>query len=845
MQEDTTESLKDAIRVDAGQLRSHIDEAVRSSVEETLNSLLDAEADQICGASRYERSADRVDTRAGHYQRQLETKAGSVTLKVPKLRKLPFETAIIERYRRREASVEESLVEMYLAGVSVRRVEDITEALWGSKVSSSTVSRLNQKIYRHIEAWRNRTIEGEFPYVYLDGVVLKRSWAGEVRNISVLVAIGVGTDGYRQILGVAEGEKEDLSGWSGFLRHLKDRGIKGVQLIISDACRGVIEAAGEMYPQARWQRCVVHFYRNVFSHAPNNKVGEVARMLKAIHAQEDLTSALAKNAEVVAKLRAMRRQFEQAPGFICILTGPEHVFEFINDTHHRLFGSEDWVGKPVRIAFPDLSGQGFYELLDQVYTTGERVVIHSAPIRYRLKPTDEPQERLLDFIYAPITDEAGTVTGIFCEGFDVTETLEAREKLRDSEAQLRDLNSDLEREILKRSHVGGKTWQLSPEMLCVANFEGYLESFNPAWERILGWTEADLRARPFLDFVHPDDVEKTLEGIDVLRADKPVLRFENRYRCKDGNYRWLSWVAVPDAGKCYCSARDITNDKGAIAARDRIFEISRDLFAVAGFDGYLKSINPAWSATLGLPETELLAKPFSQIIHPDDLAKTAEVVTTLQSGKPVHQFKVRLLKSDGDAIAFAWSAAPDLARDSGTFYTVGRDITEENAAAVELQQAQEALRQAQKMEAVGQLTGGIAHDFNNLLAGISGSLELLEKRLATGRLSGVDRYIDAAQSGARRAAALTQRLLAFSRRQTLDPQPVNTNKLIAGLEDFLRRSVGPTVSIEVVGAGGLWMTKIDPSQLENALLNLCINGRDAMAPDGGRLTIETANKWLD
>ena len=306
MQEDTTESLKDAIRVDAGQLRGHIDEAVRSSVEETLNGLLDAEADRICGAERYQRSADRVDTRAGHYERQLETKAGSVKLKVPKLRSLPFETAIIDRYRRREASVEESLVEMYLAGVSVRRVEDIIEALWGTRVSSSTVSRLNQKIYRHIEAWRNRAIDGDFPYVYLNGVVLKRSWAGEVRNISVLVAIGVGTDGYRQILGVAEGEKEDLEGWRGFLRHLKDRGLKGVQLIISDACRGLIEAVAELYPEARWQRCVVHWYRNVFSHSPRGKVAEVARMLKAIHAQEDHTSASAKIAEVVTKLKALK-----------------------------------------------------------------------------------------------------------------------------------------------------------------------------------------------------------------------------------------------------------------------------------------------------------------------------------------------------------------------------------------------------------------------------------------------------------------------------------------------------------------------------------------------------------
>jgi putative transposase len=306
MAEHTAEGLKDAIRVDTAELRGHVDAVVRSSVEETLNALLQAEADQICKAGRYERSPERVDTRAGHYERKLETKAGAVVLKMPKLRSLPFETAIIERYRRRESSVEEALVEMYLAGVSVRRVEDITEALWGTRVSSGTVSRLNQKIYRHIEAWRNRKIEDEFPYVFLDGVVLKRSWAGEVRNVSVLVAIGVGADGHRQILGVAEGQKEDLEGWRGFLRHLKDRGLAGVQLIISDACIGLVEAAAELYPEAQWQRCVVHFYRNVFTNVPKGKVADVARMLKAIHAQEDRRSAEDKIREVIAKLRAMR-----------------------------------------------------------------------------------------------------------------------------------------------------------------------------------------------------------------------------------------------------------------------------------------------------------------------------------------------------------------------------------------------------------------------------------------------------------------------------------------------------------------------------------------------------------
>lgn len=231
-----------------------MDEAVRTSVEETLNTMLEVEADQLCRAQRYERSPDRVDTRAGHYDRKLQTKAGEITLQVPKLRSLPFETAIIERYKRREASVEEALVEMYLAGVSVRRVEDVTEALWGTRVSSGTVSRLNQRIYEQIEVWRQRPITGTFPYVYLDGVSLKRSWGGEVRNVSVLIAIGVGADGYRHILGVAEGDKEDLEGWLGFLRHLKKRGLRGVQLIISDACLGLVEAAAECYPKAHWQR---------------------------------------------------------------------------------------------------------------------------------------------------------------------------------------------------------------------------------------------------------------------------------------------------------------------------------------------------------------------------------------------------------------------------------------------------------------------------------------------------------------------------------------------------------------------------------------------------------------
>ena len=304
--QETTTTRNNVIQVNEAELKDHVGQVVLNTVEETLNAMLDAEADELTGATKYERSPDRQDYRAGHYKRKLHTKAGEVELKVPKLRKQTFETAIIERYKRRETSVEEAMIEMYLAGVSVRRVEDITEALWGTKVSPSTVSKLNQKIYKHIEAWRTQPIECDHPYVYLDGVVLKRSWGGEVRNISVLVAVGVNQDGFRRVLGVAEGAKEDKTGWLSFLKHLKERGLKTPKLIISDACIGLAESAAEVYPESAWQRCTVHFYRNVFSVVPRKKMREVARMLKAIHASEDRAAADATATRVASKLRDMK-----------------------------------------------------------------------------------------------------------------------------------------------------------------------------------------------------------------------------------------------------------------------------------------------------------------------------------------------------------------------------------------------------------------------------------------------------------------------------------------------------------------------------------------------------------
>ncbi len=438
--------------------------------------------------------------------------------------------------------------------------------------------------------------------------------------------------------------------------------------------------------------------------------GQISAALARVRAAEALG----------AEYDRLRTLFERAPGFMCVMRGPTHVFEFMNQAYLQLIGHRDVVGQPVRAALPEVEGQGFFELLDQAYASGEPFVGANMSVDLQRAPGGPLEQRFINLVYQPIVDADGAVTGIFAEGQDVTEQVR-------SEAALRALNADLERQVIERTQARGVTWQVSPDLLGALNAKGYFETSNPAWQTMLGWSEEEVASMSIFELLHPDDVERTRAGFALTQIGQPAIRFPNRYRCKDGSYRWISWVGIPEDGMVYCS---------------------------------------------------------------------------------------------------------------------GRDITEEKAAEAELHIAQEALRQSQKMEAVGQLTGGIAHDFNNLLAGISGNLELLDLHIGKGRVTGLSRYIDGAQNAARRAAALTQRLLAFSRRQTLDPKPTDVNRLIAGMEDLIRRTVGPAIAVEVVGAGGLWPTRIDQSQLENALLNLCINARDAMV-DGGRVTIETANKWLD
>ncbi len=410
-------------------------------------------------------------------------------------------------------------------------------------------------------------------------------------------------------------------------------------------------------------------------------------------------------------------------------------------------------------------------------------------------------------------------------------------------ARLRTLNTDLEQKVVSQALARGRTWQLSPDILGVVNAEGFVEAFNPAWHSILGLDEDAIARSAFFDLIHPDDrAGMAAVWSDTFGRGQPVLRIETRCRHGDGDWRWLSWVAVADDTKVYCSARDITEEKRRqaelvrrTAERDRLWENTNDLMGTASLhDGCLQAINPAWCSLLGWSEAELLAHPFRTLIAPEDAEALASLMRRLAVGEEVTGFVASVRCRDGSQRSLMWTATPDPGTE--LFLLVGRDMTE-------LQAVEASLRQSQKMEAVGQLTGGLAHDFNNLLAGVSGALELMSLRIRQNRPHDVEKYLVVAQGAVKRAATLTHRLLAFSRRQTLAPRPTDVNQVVSGMVDMIQRSVGPGILLEQLAAPALWTAMVDVSQLENSLLNLCINARDAM-PAGGRITIETENRVL-
>jgi PAS domain S-box-containing protein len=449
--------------------------------------------------------------------------------------------------------------------------------------------------------------------------------------------------------------------------------------------------------------------------------------------------------------------------------------------------------------------------------------------------------------------------------FAIRENRRQNQQLRDAETALLAANEMLEGKVADRT----RTLQISesrfrtlaesmPGFVFMADANGANTYINPQFSAFTGRDIAELRDAGWDALIHPDDQSQARDTWDKAIAAQSPCEIEHRFLRHDGIYRWFLVRALPltdEAGAFagwIATCTDIDARKQAEAALaeynitlerrvterslelDRIFRMSTDILSVTGHNGVFISLSPAWERITGYTVEDTIGRSYFDFVHPDDMPSTKTAAGNLRNGTSLLGFENRYRRADGTWCWLSWRAVP--LPEEGLVYSIARDITQDKA-------REEQLRQSQKMEVVGQLTGGVAHDFNNLLTIIMGSLELLQRNLATADARTI-RRVDAAMDGARRAAALTHRLLAFSRRQPLAPESIDANRLLAGMSDMLYRTLGESIAIEIVAGAGLWPAMADSNQLENAILNLAVNARDAM-PGGGRLTIETQNTFLD
>jgi signal transduction histidine kinase/PAS domain-containing protein len=681
-----------------------------------------------------------------------------------------------------------------------------------------------------------------------------------------------------------------------------------------------------------------------YSYSPIEDAGAVGGILVLC---TETTAMVRNDREREAAQARQQRLFEQAPGFIIIMRGPEHLVEFVNDAHKHVFASDDWLGKTIREAFPSIEGQGFFESLDAVYATGETYEADGVNVRFQRQPHLPAETRALTFIYAPLFDDLGAITGIFCEGFDVSAGRHAQLRnaaLSEFADKLRDIDDPdaiayAAAEILGRmlgvSRAGYGTIDRPSETITIErdwnapgieslagvlhfrDYGSYIDDLKAGRTVVIANAELDPRTAAGADALkkisahslvnmpvteqgdavallflnHADPREWLEDEIALMRefAERTRTAVERRRAelALRANARRLTFFDA--LGKATAAA---TNADAILAITTRLvaehLELSNCAYADMDEDEDGFTIRGDWAApgspsivghysladfgTLAVRElgaarpltindnlAELLpheAKTFQDIGIAATICMPLVKEGRLTALMAIHDKAPRQwsdydLALIGEVTERSWAHVERVRseahlRESAAVLAELNETLEQRVAerGEQLMLAEEALRQSQKMEAVGQLTGGLAHDFNNLLAGIGGSFEMIASRIAQGRLADVERYLTAGQGAVKRAASLTHRLLAFSRRQTLDPKPTNVNSLVRGIEELVRRTVGPAVEVEVIGAGGLWPTLVDPNQLENALLNLCINARDAM-PGGGKLTIETGNKWLD
>jgi PAS domain S-box-containing protein len=422
--------------------------------------------------------------------------------------------------------------------------------------------------------------------------------------------------------------------------------------------------------------------------------------------------------------------------------------------------------------------------------------------------------------------------------------------------------TDRDRVLRERQNARYDAVVLSaPDAIVTLSSDGIIQMANPAAGRQFGYDPKELTGLPITVLMRDHEPWASVWSAVMNKRplDRPVELMAHR---ADGSQTWLEVSASgwESDKRMFVTAilRDVNERRAAetalrqlnqtleqrvaerTAERDRMWRLSTDVMLIAGLDGRIISANPAWQSQFGWDETELAGTPLSEFVVPEDRALLRSTLGEMAATRTARLFEVRLQDRAGGSRQIAWNAV--MADD--VLQAVGRDVTAERQAQDALAKTEEALRQAQKMEALGQLTGGIAHDFNNLLTGIIGAMDIMKRRITAGRLEDVSKFMDAASASAHRAAALTHRLLAFARRQPLDPSPVDVNELIMGIEDLLRRSVGERVTLEFNLAEGLWPAMTDANQLENALLNLVINSRDAM-PNGGKLCIATESAVVE